>query len=74
MLTSIKIWVLMPQPEKIKEMLLAQTQEELKAPRKTSCKLYYAKYTTRYGDVSQVRISNKTKYPQKHLMTFELAN
>ncbi|EAU37166.1 hypothetical protein ATEG_02204 [Aspergillus terreus NIH2624] len=60
MLNSIKIWDLMPQPEKIKEMLSQQIQEE-------GLRTYLFTYAPFYDSVSIATLSNMFELPEKKI-------
>ncbi|KAF7718079.1 Eukaryotic translation initiation factor 3 subunit C [Penicillium ucsense] len=58
MLSSIKIWDLMPQPEKVKEMLSAQTQEE-------GLRTYLFTYAPFYDSLSISSLADMFELPAK---------
>ncbi|KAJ5175329.1 Eukaryotic translation initiation factor 3 subunit C [Penicillium canariense] len=60
MLSSIKIWDLMPQPEKIKEMLSAQTQEE-------GLRTYLFTYAPFYDSLSVSSLAEMFELPVKKI-------
>ncbi|KAJ5675678.1 Eukaryotic translation initiation factor 3 subunit C [Penicillium macrosclerotiorum] len=60
MLASIKIWDLMPQPEKIKEMLSAQTQEE-------GLRTYLFTYAPFYDSLSISSLADMFELPAKKI-------
>ncbi|KAJ5754788.1 Eukaryotic translation initiation factor 3 subunit C [Penicillium manginii] len=60
MLASIKIWDLMPQPEKIKEMLSAQTQEE-------GLRTYLFTYAPFYDSLSISSLADMFELPIKKI-------
>ncbi|KAJ5681714.1 Eukaryotic translation initiation factor 3 subunit C [Penicillium maclennaniae] len=60
MLASIKIWDLMPQPEKIKEMLSAQTQEE-------GLRTYLFTYAPFYDSLSISSLADMFELPVKKI-------
>lgn len=60
MLASIKIWDLMPQPEKIKEMLSAQTQEE-------GLRTYLFTYAPFYDSLSISSLAEMFELPIKKI-------
>ncbi|KAL4932374.1 translation initiation factor eIF3 core subunit c [Aspergillus undulatus] len=60
MLNSIKIWDLMPQPDKIKEMLAAQIQEE-------GLRTYLFTYAPFYDSLSISTLSTMFELPQKKI-------
>ncbi|KAJ5708222.1 eukaryotic translation initiation factor 3 subunit EifCc [Penicillium malachiteum] len=60
MLASIKIWDLMPQPEKIKEMLSQQTQEE-------GLRTYLFTYAPFYDSLSISSLSEMFELPTKKI-------
>ncbi|KAL4889867.1 eukaryotic translation initiation factor 3 subunit C [Aspergillus ambiguus] len=60
MLSSIKIWDLMPQPEKIKEMLSQQIQEE-------GLRTYLFTYAPFYDSVSLATLANMFELPEKKI-------
>jgi translation initiation factor 3 subunit C len=60
MLSSIKIWDLMPQPEKVKEMLAAQTQEE-------GLRTYLFTYAPFYDSLSISSLADMFELPVKKI-------
>jgi translation initiation factor 3 subunit C len=60
MLSSIKIWDLMPQPEKIKEMLSAQMQEE-------GLRTYLFTYAPFYDSLSISSLAGMFELPEKKI-------
>ncbi|KAJ5090571.1 eukaryotic translation initiation factor 3 subunit EifCc [Penicillium argentinense] len=60
MLASIKIWDLMPQPEKVKEMLSAQTQEE-------GLRTYLFTYAPFYDSLSISSLADMFELPAKKI-------
>ncbi|KAL3441021.1 eukaryotic translation initiation factor 3 subunit EifCc [Aspergillus insuetus] len=60
MLNSIKIWDLMPQPEKVKEMLSQQIQEE-------GLRTYLFTYAPFYDSLSISTLSNMFELPEKKI-------
>ncbi|KAJ5156762.1 Eukaryotic translation initiation factor 3 subunit C [Penicillium capsulatum] len=60
MLTSIKIWDLMPQPEKVKEMLSQQTQEE-------GLRTYLFTYAPFYDSLSISSLATMFELPAKKI-------
>ena len=60
MLNSIKIWDLMPQPDKIKEMLSAQIQEE-------GLRTYLFTYAPFYDSLSIATLSSMFELPEKKI-------
>ncbi|KAL3492002.1 eukaryotic translation initiation factor 3 subunit EifCc [Aspergillus germanicus] len=60
MLNSIKIWELMPQPEKVKEMLSQQIQEE-------GLRTYLFTYAPFYDSLSISTLSNMFELPEKKI-------
>jgi translation initiation factor 3 subunit C len=60
MLSSIKIWDLMPQPEKVKEMLAAQTQEE-------GLRTYLFTYAPFYDSLSISSLADMFELPIKKI-------
>ncbi len=60
MLNSIKIWDLMPQPEKIKEMLSQQIQEE-------GLRTYLFTYAPFYDSLSITTLSSMFELPEKKI-------
>ncbi|PLB40501.1 translation initiation factor eIF3 core subunit c [Aspergillus candidus] len=60
MLNSIKIWDLMPQPEKVKEMLTQQIQEE-------GLRTYLFTYAPFYDSVSLPTLSGMFELPEKKI-------
>ncbi|EPS30717.1 Eukaryotic translation initiation factor 3 subunit C [Penicillium oxalicum] len=60
MLSSIKIWDLMPQPEKVKEMLSAQTQEE-------GLRTYLFTYAPFYDSLSISSLADMFELPAKKI-------
>ncbi|KAI9933482.1 hypothetical protein ASPWEDRAFT_159860 [Aspergillus wentii DTO 134E9] len=60
MLNSIKIWDLMPQPEKIKEMLSEQIQEE-------GLRTYLFTYAPFYDSLSTATLANMFELPEKKI-------
>ncbi|KAJ0422625.1 eukaryotic translation initiation factor 3 subunit EifCc [Aspergillus carlsbadensis] len=60
MLNSIKIWDLMPQPEKVKEMLSQQTQEE-------GLRTYLFTYAPFYDSLSISTLSSMFELPEKKI-------
>ncbi|CEJ55382.1 Eukaryotic translation initiation factor 3 subunit C [Penicillium brasilianum] len=60
MLSSIKIWDLMPQPEKVKEMLAAQTQEE-------GLRTYLFTYAPFYDSLSISSLADMFELPTKKI-------
>lgn len=60
MLSSIKIWDLMPQPDKVKEMLSSQIQEE-------GLRTYLFTYAPFYDSLSVATLSSMFELPEKKI-------